>query len=127
MANCNYSLCTVNHVGDTFQNMFPDSKIAPNFTLSRTSVSYKISEGLAPYFKKSTLDDLVKLDQPLSMHFDETKPMDLTLHYWSPTQSKLSVNTALFIRHADGDKVAAKMFDQMAEDGLPMNRLVILV
>jgi len=47
--------------------MFPGSKIAPSFSLSRTSGSYKISESLAPYFKKTIVEDLVKLDLPFSM------------------------------------------------------------
>jgi len=67
MANCNYGLRTVDHSDDIFQNIFPDSKIAPSFSLSRTSGSYKISDGLAPYFKKTIVENL-----PLSMYFDET-------------------------------------------------------
>jgi len=63
MANCNFSLCTVDHVGNIFQKIFPDSKIVASFSLSRTSASYKISEGLVPYFKKTIVEDL-----PFSIH-----------------------------------------------------------
>ena len=34
MACSNYSLRSVDHIGDLFRTMFPDSKIASNFTLS---------------------------------------------------------------------------------------------
>jgi len=53
MANCNYSLRSVDQVGDIFQNMFPDS-------LSRTCETYKISERLAACFKKTIVENLVK-------------------------------------------------------------------
>ena len=53
MACNNYSLRSVDHIGDLFRTMFPDSKVASNFSLSRTSASYIISEGIAPYFHTS--------------------------------------------------------------------------
>lgn len=72
---------------------------------------------------------------PFSMHFDETsrarvkKQMDLTMRYWSPTHNEVWVTfyTSLFFGHAEGEKVASRMFDQMVEDVLPMNRLITLV
>ena len=135
VANCNYSLRSVDGIGDTFRKMFPDSKIAAGFSLSRTSASYMMSEGLAPPFRKMIIEDVLKSNLPFSMHFDETstaqvkKQMDLTLRYWSPTHNEVWVTfyTALFFGHAEGEKVASKMFDQMAEDGLPMDRLITLV
>ena len=50
MACSNYSLRSFDHIGDLFKTMFPDSKIASNFTLSRTSVPYMIGEGISPHF-----------------------------------------------------------------------------
>ena len=44
VACSNYSLCSCDHVGDMFSAIFPDSKIAAHFSLSRTSSSYIISE-----------------------------------------------------------------------------------
>ena len=97
--------------------MFPDSKIASNFSLSRTSASYMISEGLSPYFTKKIIQDLVKSNLPFSLHFDETtntqvkKQVDLILHYWSPTHEEvwIAYYTSLFFGHAEGDKVAQKI------------------
>ena len=74
----------------------------------------------------------MNLDLSLSMHFYETSTaqvktqMLLTLHYWLLTHSRVSVNfhTSLFVIHAERGNVTSKMFDQMAKDGLPMNRLV---
>lgn len=124
MADCNFSLRSCDHIGDTFQKIFPDSKIAANFSLTRTSASYMIPEGLAPHFRKTMVEDLSKCDLPFTMHFDETstsqvkKQMDLTLRYCSPTHNKVWVTfyTSLFFGHAEGKTVATKMFKQLAED-----------
>ena len=85
VACSNYSLHSCDHVGDMFRAMFQDSKIAAHFSLSRTSSSYIISEGLSSYFTKVIIDDLQRSKLPFSIHFDETstsqvkKQMDLTL------------------------------------------------
>jgi len=60
MVNRNYSLFSVDHFGGTFPKTFLGSKISEIFSLSRTSASYMISKGLAPYFKKTIVEDLVK-------------------------------------------------------------------
>ena len=88
VACSNCSLHSYDHVGDMFRAMFPDSKIAAHFSLSHTSSSYIISEGLSSYFTKVIIDDLQRSKLPFSIHFDETstsqvkKQMDLTLRYW---------------------------------------------
>ena len=55
--------------------------------------------------------------------------MDLALHYWSTKHQKVwSVfYTSLFFGHAEGDKVAEKMYDSMLVDGLPVNSLATLI
>ena len=90
MASSNYSLRSSDQVGDLFSVMFPDSKIAANFSLSHTSSSYIIGEGLLPYFTKVTIGDLVESQLPFCVHFDETsttqvkKQMDLRLEILVP-------------------------------------------
>ena len=115
--------------------MFPDSKIASNFSLSQTSASYMISEGLSPYLTKKMIQDLVKSNLPFSLHFDETtntqvkKQVDLILHYWSPTHEEvwIAYYTSLFFGHAEGDKVAQKMFGKLMNDQIPVNRMASLI
>ena len=34
IASCKFSMHSADHIGDTFRNIFPDSKIAANFSLS---------------------------------------------------------------------------------------------
>ena len=64
LASCNFSLCSADHMGDTFKKMFPDSKIAAAFSLSRSSASYMIGEGLAPCFKTVIIEDVKKSNLP---------------------------------------------------------------
>ena len=93
-----------------------------------------IGEGLAPCFKTVIIDDAKKSNLPFTMHFDETttaqvnKQLDLTLCYWSPTHNEVWVAyyTSLFFGHAEGAKVASRMFSQMKDDGIPMGKLIAL-
>ena len=41
-----------------FQEMFPDSQVAQEFSLSSAKVSYMINHGLAPYLKAEILNKL---------------------------------------------------------------------
>ena len=98
------------------------------------TILYIIGEGLAPCFKTVIIDDVKKSNLPFTMHFDETttaqvkKQMDLTLRYWSPTHNEVWVAyyTSLFFGHAEGAKVASRMFSQMKDDGIPMGKLIAL-
>ena len=96
VAVSNFSLRSTDHIGDTFQSMFPDSKVSAGFNLSRTS-SYILAKGLTPYLRKEVVDDVNKSNLTFSMHSDETatsqvkKQMDLTLRYWSPTHNEVTV------------------------------------
>lgn len=81
------------------------------------------------------VNDVKKSDLPFCLHFDETsttqvkKQMDLTLRYWSPTHDEVWVNfyTSLFFGHAEGEKVADRIFQTMVKDGLPITKLCTLV
>ena len=55
--------------------------------------------------------------------------MDLTLRYWSPTHEEVWITyyTSLFFGHAEGEKVAVKMYEQLVSDGIPVAELVTLV
>ena len=131
----NLSLQSVDNIGDLFRAMFPDSKIAANFKLSHTSASYMIADGMSKYFTQLIVKGLVKSKLSFCIHFDETtstqvkKQMDLTLRYWSPTHEEVWITyyTSLFFGHAEGEKVAVKMYEQLVSDGIPVAKLVTLV
>ena len=134
-AYSNYSLHSSDHIGNLFQTMFADSKIAENFTLSCTSASYIIGQGLSPYLTQVIIDDVLEFKLPFSVHFDETIPkqvkkeMDLTVIYWSPRHEDIWTvfYTSLFFGHTEGEMVAAVMHSKMFEDGLPVERMATLV
>ena len=115
--------------------MFSDSKIASNFTLSRTSASYMIGEGMSPHFTSLMVKDLKDSKLPFCVHFDETttaqvkKPMDVTVRYWSPTHDEVWVRfyTSLFFAHAEGDKVATAMYNRMLSDGIAVDKMLTLI
>jgi hypothetical protein len=71
--------------------MFPDSVIANKFSIQSNKMSYVISHGLGPYFKKKMLDDVKKVDK-FVLIFDEQvnnqnkKQMDMLLRYWCNEQ-----------------------------------------
>ena len=135
MACNNYSLRSSDHIGSLFRTMFPDSKIAADFSLSQTSTSYIIAEGMLPHFTKVIIDDLLESGLPFSMHFDETstaqvkKQMDLMLRYWSSRHEEVwsIFYTSLFFGHAESDCVSAKMYDKMLSDGIPVDKMATLV
>ena len=135
MACNNYSLYSVDHIGDLFRTMFPDSKVASNIFLSRTSASCIISEGMAPYFTCQMLADLRNPDLPFCVHFDETttaqarKQMDLTVRCWSPAHNEVWVRfyTSLFFGHAEGVKVATAMYNKMQDDGIHVDKMLTLI
>ena len=52
--------------------------------------------------------------------------MDLTVRYWSPTHEEVWITycTSLFFGHAEGEKVAVKMYEQLVSDGIPVAKEV---
>ena len=47
-------------IGDMFRAMFPDSKIAQQWSCGATKLSYLITFGIAPYFKELLLAELTE-------------------------------------------------------------------
>ena len=135
LAVSNFSLRSTDKLGELFQTMFPDSKIAAGFTLSWTKSSYVISHGLSQYFTHMLVKDLLKSELHFCLHFDETtttqvkKQMDLTLRYWSPTHKEVWIiyYTSLFFGHAEAEKVAVKMYEQLLSDSIPVEKMATLI
>ena len=81
------------------------------------------------------IDDVKKSGIPYCLHFDETttsqvkKQMDLTLRYWSPTHNEVWVHfySSLFFGHAEGARVADRIYEVMKKDDLPVQNLCTLI
>lgn len=55
-----------------FPLMFPDSKMAKQFQCGKRKVSYIVSDGLGPYFKKVVIDELNRAGVYYSIQIDKT-------------------------------------------------------
>ena len=66
----NYSFNSVSNKSDLFCKMFPDSKIAENFSCGKTKCSYVVCFGRAPYFKGILTEILCNVEYILAL-FDE--------------------------------------------------------
>ena len=57
------------------------------------------------------------------------KQVDLILRYWSPTHEEvwIAYYISLFFGHAEGEKVAQKMFEKLMNDQIPVDRMVSLI
>lgn len=88
--------------GDTatplYRAMFPDSKVAKDFSCSRKKVSYVVSDGLGPYFKSLVLKEVNRPSVFYSICIDETplpeqhcQQMDIIMRYFSDAQKMVVV------------------------------------
>ena len=92
-----FSLRSCNGISDCFREMFPDIKIANNFSLARTKCSYMITYVIAPYFASLLLEDIKHSDNFLDS-FDESlnsvtanEQMDIIITFWDKLNSKVEV------------------------------------
>ena len=91
--------------------------------------------GTTAIFTRVIIGDLVESQLPCCVHFDETsttqvkKQMDLTLRYWSPAHNEVwsMFYTSLFFGHAEGVKVALKMYERLQNDGILVGKMVTFV
>lgn len=105
------SLNSCDETSAAFKTMFPDSKIAQNFTMGKTKASYVINHGLAPYFKESLLNDIkqcsdyvVCFDESLNK-FSQRGQMDLCVRFWDVNLQKVSTRywNSVFLGRATAD------------------------
>ena len=108
VASSNSSFRSCDQIQETFAAMFPDSHIPADIKLSRTKVSYLLTDGMGPHFRQELIKDLCQSGSKCSLHFDETtqaqvkKQMDLRLRYWSFLHNEVWCRyyKSLFFGHA---------------------------
>ncbi|CAF5022603.1 unnamed protein product, partial [Rotaria sp. Silwood1] len=87
VAQRGYSFNSCDEIGDVFRHMFPDSKIAQEFSMQSRKTSYVLSHGLGPYFHQELIKSL-KRNEKFVLCFDEQtnnqdrKQLDLLVKYW---------------------------------------------
>ena len=86
VAEKDQSLRDCNHTPQLFQNMFPDSKIIPEFSMGKDKVSYVFQDDLRPLPGEKICQAVQKSEGAFTLMLDETaqvkKQMDLLLTYW---------------------------------------------
>lgn len=79
VVNSNYSFSSTADDGDRFRAMFPDSKIAKNYKMSKTKVSYVIKHGISPVVEEQYINDVK--GTPYVFKFDETTTIQCKKQY----------------------------------------------
>ncbi|CAF4107403.1 unnamed protein product [Rotaria sordida] len=127
-----YNLC--NELNELFSSMFPDSSIAGNFSIQADKMSYVVSHGLGPYFKKKLIEDVKKPDKFVLIFDEQTnnqnkKQLDMLLRYWS-NEKQCVVNrfykSIILLGHAYAKTIRDIIIESFATDGLNLNKLLML-
>ena len=131
LAKSNFYSCE--GITNTFQAMF-SSDISKDLQLSRTMVSYTISDGLRPYFNRELVLEVNRSKLPFVVHYDETtqaqtvKQLNVHFRYWSNMKNEVCVRfyKALMFGHAEGALVADKMLQVLEAVGVLVSNLLTL-
>ena len=108
---------------ETLSAMFPDSKIARNFSMATTKAMYAINHGIAAYFKSLLLSSINTSDIHV-YSFDEslnevtqTCGMDLYVRYWDVacSQVKMRYFGSSFMGHGTYTDIL-QHFDKITKD-----------
>ena len=81
MVNCCSSYKSCANLGAMFQVMFPESKIASQFTLGKTKARYTMLYGIAPEFKKQLIYD-INASTFYTVSFDESLNSQVQMSQW---------------------------------------------
>ena len=135
VSHSNYSYRSCDDLPSLFKKMFPGNVVAENFTMSKSKVSYLISDGLGPYFR-SDLCSKVSASPGYVIQYDETansqirKQCDILVRYWSEDKGQVVVHflKAAMFGHATGEDVANSILETLQETGyqLPLDKLLNL-
>lgn len=135
VSQSNYSYRSCDDLPSLFKKMFPGNVVAENFTMSKSKVSYLISGGLGPYFRKD-LCMKVSASPGYVIQYDETansqvrKQCDTLVRYWSEEKGQVVVHflKATMFGHATGKCVANIILETLQETGyeLPLGKLLNL-
>ena len=130
----NYSYNSCEDISSLFKFMFP-GPVSSDFSMSRSKVSYLISDGLGRHFHNKLCEKLKNDDNPFSVQFDETgtvqnnKQCDVLVRTWCEEKGEVITRylKSLMFGHAKGNDVAKGLLESVSEDGgLPLNRFLCI-
>ena len=135
VAHSGYSYSSCDDTPSLFKRMFPDSIISDHFSMGKSKVSYLISDGLGPYYRKMLCENVSKAPG-FVIQYDETsnsqvrKQMDVLVRYWSEAKGKVVVQflKAIMFGRAKGDNVSRAILGALQEAGyqMPLSKLLNL-
>ncbi|CAF1608548.1 unnamed protein product [Rotaria sp. Silwood1] len=133
VARRGYSFNSCDEIGDVFRTMFPDSKIAQQFSMQSRKVSYVLSHGLGPYFHAELIKCLKKTEK-FVLCFDEQtnnqnrKQLDLLVKYWCYSEGLVVTRyyKSILLRHATASVLKNVFIDSLKADGLELKQLLML-
>ena len=128
--SCKYSYRSCETKSDLFCAMFPDSKIAQQFTCGKTKCSYLLCHGISPYVREVLLGELKEVPYYTTL-FDEsynkiskTGQMDLHVRFWDPSKNQVETSylTSEFLGKASAQDVFEKY--EQAISSLDKNKIL---
>ena len=127
VAHSGYSYSSCDDTPSLLKRMFPDSIISDHFSMGKSKVSYLISDGLGPYYRKVLCENESKAPG-FVIQYDETsnsqvrKQMDVLVRYWSEAKGEVVFQflKAIMFGHAKGDTVSRAILDALQEAGYQM-------
>lgn len=135
LASFGYSYRSCDGIGELFKLMFPGS-YADQFTMSKSRMSYLISDGLGPYFRKEVSKNIQMSKCPFTIQFDETgnaqdkKQCDVLVRFWNEQKGEIITMflKSLMFGHAKGETVSNALIETLCEKDyeLPLQQLVAL-
>ena len=135
VAQSNYSYSSCDATPALFKRMFPGD-VAEHFSMSKSKVSYLLSDGLGPHFRREMCASICETKRVFTLQYDETantqnrKQCDLLLRYWSEAAGEIRVQflKALMFGHAKGKDVSMAILETLQEEGyqLPLAQLISL-
>lgn len=124
-----YSYKSCEGTSKLFQAMFPDSRIASQFTCGEKKCAYLICFGLAPHFKQ-LLKDVVKKEEAYVLMFDESlnsvcqsKQMDIHIRSWNHDKHEVESRyyTSVFMGHGTAEDMLSHF--RSGIEGIPLKKV----
>ena len=127
-----YSLRSCLGISSLFQTMFNDSEVAKRFFLSKTKCGYLVNFGLAPYYERLLLDEILKAPY-YTVLFDETlnkivqeEQMDIYIRYWS--EESIMVKTkyldSQFMKRPNAENVSQAIRSTLNTHAIPSEEMI---
>ena len=124
MAERDMTLRDCDFTPELFRQMFPDSQVAKQFSMSRQKASYVLQDGLGPLLSKWLVTSINTSEGTFTLMFDETttlqnrKQMDLLVRFWDEEQNLVTTRylTSLFFGRATALDITG-MLMSLQEEG----------